>query len=495
MDCPSCGREAPVGAAFCKHCGTRLTPVGADTAEERGQWSVQGQPASGPRAPAQEPPSEAPWAQPSGAQPDRAWWPPEGQPSSTPPAVWPEPPPPPSNGGGRRLLIAAIVVVSILLVLLVASMAAVVLLRDGEERGDGGTPTVSLTPATTSPEQPSSTNAGSNPPAPTEPDPASPGDDYAGGAWVEMDLNDAPRDAFYVVVSDDAVAFEREDSIVVLEFASGRTYDMPTELENVGMVDIDGPQVVWWEGTYDEDLEEWAEEGIFAYRLPTGPRVQLAGKEGSPGFPLVSGGFVTWTQARPSTFSPEEVWEFPILGVDIAADGSQTGSAELLVPAPTAFVLGDSVWSYDLSPTHLAWEHHWDTTDGDAGTYVRDLRTGAEIYLGSDSWRPALAGASVAYWGRDGLFLRDLASGDERLLDPDGDWPALTQTYVAYLRSTQDADSFGWEIVTRGLKDGSEEVLGVQTTPPWFGSTVSVSPHHLAYVDGENRPHVFERRR
>jgi hypothetical protein len=310
-----------------------------------------------------------------------------------------------------------------------------------------------------------------------------------------MDLAYPPGDAYLVAVSDEAAVFATEDSIFALEFAGDRLQQIPTEMEASGMPDIDGPQLVWWEGTYNQDREEWTDEGIFAYRLPSGPRVKLAGKEGSPGFPLVAGGFVTWTEAHPSTFSPEEVWEFPIRGTRIGTDGRPAAPTELLVPAPTAFVMGDSVWNYDLSPAYLAWENHYDTADGDAGSYVRDLRSGDDTYLGPDSWRPSVAGSNLAYWGEGGLYLHDLATGEVRLLDPEGDWPALAESYVAYLRPTQGTDGSAWEIVTLGLKDGSEQVVGVQTTPPWLGSHISVAPHHLAFIDDQNQAHIFERRR
>ncbi|MHB1343325.1 MAG: zinc ribbon domain-containing protein [Thermoleophilia bacterium] len=464
MQCPSCGGEVPDGASFCKHCGARLA---AAAAQGVGSWPAEGQPPAGvsygdPYAPA---------------------------------------PPPPPRGGGRGLLIGLIVAALVILLLAAAAVAALIVVgRDAYDDPNAGT----ATPATATPDSRPTSTDDTEPPSASTTRPSSQGSDYT-GEWIEMDLQGPPGDIYTVVVSDEAAVFETVEALFVLEFATGRLQQLPTEMESVGMVDIDGPQVVWWEGTYDDGLEEWTDGGIFAYRLPSGPRVQLAGNEGSLGFPLVAGGFVTWTQARPSTFSPEEVWEFPIFGLPITAresgladpplPGESAELAELLVPAPAAFVLGDSVWHYDLSPTYLAWEHHWDTADGDAGSYVRELRSGAETYLGTDSWRPSLAGSNVAYWRKDGLYLQDLETGVGQLLDPEGDWPALSEQYVAYLRAAQGADSYGWEIVTRGLTEGSEQVLGEQTTPPWFGSVISVAPHHLAFVDDEMGAHIFELRR
>jgi len=454
MQCPSCGGVVPDGASFCKRCGTRLAVAAA---EGVGSWPAEGQP-------------------PAGVS--------HGNPHASAP-------PPPPRRDGRGLLIGLIVAALVILLLAAAAVAALIVV--GRDAYDGPT-TATAPPATSTPDSRPTSTDDTEPPSASTTRPSSQGSDYT-GEWVEMDLKGPPGDIYTVVVSDDAAVFETVASLFVLEFATGRLQQLPTEMESVGMVDIDGPQVVWWEGTYDDGLEEWTDEGIFTYRLPSGPRVQLAGNEGSPGFPLVEGGFVTWTQARPSTFSPEEVWEFPIFGLPITANGQPAGSAELLVPAPAAFVLGDSVWHYDLSPAYLAWEHHWDTDDGDAGSYVRELRSGAETYLGSDSWRPSLAGSNVAYWGEDGLYLQDLETGEGQLLDPEGDWPALSEQYVAYLRAAQSADSYGWEIVTRGLTEGSEQVLGTQTTPPWFGSVISVATHHLAFVDDETGAHIFELRR
>lgn len=461
MQCPRCGGEVPEDASFCKHCGGALQTARGGGA---GQWPDETPPSA---VPAQ----HQPWPAPGFVQLD--------------------PPSPPPRGGGRGLLIALIVVVVILL-LAAAAVAAVLVIRSDTSDGSSSITDVAIT---TPPEPPPSSTGSTAPPtASTTTLASSPGDDYAGGEWVEMDVSGPAGDIYLVVVSDETAVFAKEDSLFALDFASGRLQQIPTRMESVGMPDIDGRQLVWWEGTYGDDLEEWTDEGIFAFLLPDGPPVRLAGKEGSPGFPLIAGGYVTWTEAHPSAYSPDEIWEFPIRGVRIGGDGRPAGETELLVPAPTAFVLGDSIWAYDLSPTYLAWEQHDDAGGTDVGSYVRNLRTGDETYLGPDSWRPSLAGTNIAYWGLEGLYVRDLASGAERLVDAEGDWPALAESYVAYLRPFEHGDSYGWEIVTQGLGDGSEQVLGEQTNPPWFGSDIAVAPHHLAYVDDENRAHVFERR-
>lgn len=478
MLCPSCAREVPDGASFCRHCGWRLASV------ESGRTEVR-PPEAGARALNAASSAAAQPLEPPGVEPALAT-PAAEQPSGAPYAPSVTPPP---RRGGRGLLIALIVAVLVLLFLGVAAGAMLMVARS--DRSDQS-PSETAIPATMPPESPPTSPADTQPPSASTTDATSPGDDYSGGEWVEMDQAGPPGAVYLVAVSDEAAAFATEDSIFALEFAGGRLQQIPTEMEASGMPDIDGPQLVWWEGTYDQEVEEWTDEGIFAYRLPSGPRIQLAGKEGAPGFPLVTAGFVTWTEARPSTFSPEEVWEFPIRGTRIGADGRPVGPTELLVPAPTAFIQGDSIWNYDLSPAYLAWENARDTAAADAGSYLRDLRSGEDTYLGPDSWRPSVAGSNVAYWGEGGLYLRDLATGEVRLLDSEGDWPALADSYVAYLRPTEGT---GWEIVTLGLTDGSEQIVGVQSTPPWFGSHIAVAPHHLAFVDDENQAHVFERRR
>ncbi|MBU2600998.1 MAG: hypothetical protein KKA32_02350 [Actinobacteria bacterium] len=377
-----------------------------------------------------------------------------------------------------------------LIVLLPLASAAVAVLMMGRDSGGGGPTATDVT----APAEPPSTTTESTTSATTPTTRATSGDDYAGGEWVEMTVATPPGDAYFVAVSDNAAIFQKEGALFALEFASNRLQKIPTQLETVGSADIDGDQLVWWEGTYSATVEEWAEQAVFAYRLPSGPRVELVGTEHSPGFPLVAGSRLTWTQARPSTYAPDEIWEFPIYGIRVNPTGRPKGKAELLVPAPTGFVLGDSTWIYDLSPTHLAWENHDERSGAAYGSYVRDLRSGEETYLGLDAWRPSVAGAHVAYWDGDGLYLRDLETDEVRLLDAEGDWPALAESYVTYLRPSTRTDTSAWDIVTLGLADGSEQVVGQQTTPPWFGSAISVATRHMAYVDDDGQPHIFERR-
>lgn len=181
---------------------------------------------------------------------------------------------------------------------------------------------------------------------------------------------------------------------VVLDLASGRLQEIPTQLESAGLADIDGDRLVWWEGTYSTTVEEWAEQGIFAYRLPSGPRVELVGKELGPGFLATLGGRRARRllgRRRPVSAQPRD-------------------------------------------------------------------RRGA----------PPRCRGRLA---RTGRVVRDL--------------PAALDAHGHFRLGHR---------VTLGLADGSEQVVGQQTTPPWFGSVISVAQRHVAYVDDEGRPHIYERR-
>jgi len=210
------------------------------------------------------------------------------------------------------------------------------------------------------------------------------------------------------------------------------------------------------------------------------------------GFPLVSEGYVTWLDGHESADNPEEYWTLPIYGARISADGDLAGDPELLVEDPQAYMLGDSTWTYDLSPKYLAWEDHAPTAGGEAGTWVMDRHSGARTFLGPITWRPSLSGTAISFVGEDGLHVRDLNSGEDRLIDPEGDWATLTPEFVVYLRGDYGANESAWDIVTVGLDGSDERVVGRQTTPPWLDTTLSASPGHVAFVDDDGIPHVFE---
>lgn len=126
MYCPSCGKELPDNAAFCKYCGARL---GGSTPP----------PPPADKAP---PPETGPaWAQPTPPPPPAG-----GQTPPQPPVGWA--PPPVVQRGGRGLgiiLIAAAAVV----ILAGGGLAAVLVTRAGSDGPTTATSSVATTPEQT----------------------------------------------------------------------------------------------------------------------------------------------------------------------------------------------------------------------------------------------------------------------------------------------------------------------------------------------------------
>lgn len=458
MNCPNCGGEIAPESAFCRHCGAPLPEQSA-----AGAFTKPEQPAFPPEAP-------------SG-------------PGDVPPPAGPAPPAQ-RSGGNRTLLI---VLIAVVVVLLLGAVAIGALLVPFSSRSDSD-----VTPVVTATVGPDSTTPGSEPGS-TTPDSGADGGPqvdvppYASSDWVELTLPDLPEEAYYAFTSDVAAVFETQATFYAYIYSTGELVHIPTELNTASWVSIDGDRMVWWEAQYDEN-NELVEEGVFSYRLPDGPRVELLTGAASVAFPLISEGYVTWLDGRESADNPEEYWELPIYGAALDADGALESEPELLVENPRSYMLGDSTWTYDLSPEYLAWEDHEPADGGDAGTWVLDRRSGVKTFIGPITWRPSLSGTSLSFSGEDGLRVRDLTTGEERVVDQEGDWATLTPEFVAYLRSDYEGDATAWNLVTVGLDGQNERVIGTQTSPPWFGPTLSASPGHVAFVGEGGEPHVFELR-
>mgnify|MGYP001145755311 CR=1 FL=1 len=148
------------------------------------------------------------------------------------------------------------------------------------------------------------------------------------------------------------------------------------------------------------------------------------------------------------------------------------------MPSAIASVVGDSVWTYSLSSTKLAWEQHL-TADGiDAGSYLLDLTTREKTRIGVESWRPSLS-EDVLVYSEDGLKSVPAGTGETQELDPLGDFAAAASTFAAYFRP---ADDGGYDIVARGLTGRYEQVLGRASEPPWLASSIAVADHHVAFI-------------
>jgi len=310
--------------------------------------------------------------------------------------------------------------------------------------------------------------------------------------WTDVDVPEIEGRALWVGVSDDALLMQSETGGgVVLSaylFGSQESIKLPTESPQVTWADIDGTLAVCSEGRYDEAAAAFQDQRVFAYRLPDGPRLEVAGAPDAPASPQVAGGWITWVEMSAPEGPYEEYRRMSISGVEIDASGKPVGQAAELVPSAIASVLGDSVWTYSLSSTKLAWEQHL-TADGiGAGSYLLDLTTREKTRIGTESWRPSLS-EKVLVYSEDGL--KSVAAGGEaQELDPLGDFAAAAPTFAAYFRT---ADDGGYEIVARGLTGNYEQVLGRASEPPWLAASVAVSDHHVAFiVDGVVKLFVWE---
>ncbi|MCE5252799.1 MAG: hypothetical protein LLG45_01095 [Actinomycetia bacterium] len=350
------------------------------------------------------------------------------------------------------------------------------------------TTTASTTGSSTTISSSSSTSI----PTSTTTAPGAPGDST--GEWVEMDLAGVPSPAWAVCVSDQALIADVETgdgyALYAYLFDPGMAVELPIDASEFYGEDIDELLAVWWEGDYDEDLGRYYNEHIYAFRLPDGPKVEVAAREGMS-YPRVAGDWITWVEGEPWEENPDEYWLLHVYGVRIDPDGTPLGEPVELVSSATAFALGDSVWTYDLSPTHLAWEQAAPVDVFDAGSYTMDLSTMRPLVVGNEVWRPSLGDGNVVYY-QDGLKIADLVTRRVREIDPLGDFPTAARTFVAYFRSAAETDGgSSYEIVARGYNGNHEQVLGRQYDPPWLSPLIAASDNRVAFaVDGV--PHMFE---
>jgi hypothetical protein len=297
--------------------------------------------------------------------------------------------------------------------------------------------------------------------------------------------------ALSAALSDEVLAVrvgaEGGDGLLARLFATGETFELPIGDGDVGGVDVDGMTVVWWEGTYDEALFSYVDQQIYAYTLPDGPKIAIAGAddvsgpEKNLGYPQIAGSWLTWVEGSPWEEMPDEYWRMPIFGALLDSQSQPLGEPTNLVPSAVASIIGDAVWTYSLSQNFLAWEQAAEVDGLSAGTYVLDLGTNETYAVGAGTWRPAIAGDTLLYW--DGsLHALDLASGERQLIDDEGDFASAAPTFAAYFRPNGQADG-GYAIVARGYGGEFEQVLTDRTTaPPWLSSPIAVSSTRVAFL-------------
>jgi len=148
----------------------------------------------------------------------------------------------------------------------------------------------------------------------------------------------------------------------------------------------------------------------------------VAGPDRNPSYPQIAGGRVTWVQSTPLDSDPEEFSRMPIYGVRVNADGSPAGDPDELVSSAIANVVGDSGWTYSLTPSYLVWEQAQADSGFDAGSHVLTLGDAQTSSLGGDAWRPSASGDVVVY-ASGGLKAKDLSSQRVWNVDAAGDFP------------------------------------------------------------------------
>jgi hypothetical protein len=307
------------------------------------------------------------------------------------------------------------------------------------------------------------------------------------GAWVEVDLPEIAGRASWVALSDVALLVQTDSggipALKAYLLDSAQLVELPAESPMVSLIDIDGNLAVWAEGRYDESTATVEDQYVFAYPLPDGPKVKVTGNEQAPFYPQVAPGWISWMETGAEDPSGENR-ELRILGIEIDASGNPVGQPVEFVPSAVATVVGDSVWTYSLSSTKLAWEQHLAAGDIAAGSYLMDLGTHEVSAIGGEAWRPSLAGDLVVY-SEDGLKMLEMSTGDVRELDARGDFASAAATFAAYFRT---ADDGGYDIVARGFTGAYEQVLSRASEPPWLASSIAVSNHYVAcIVDGSAR--------
>jgi hypothetical protein len=511
MRCKACGEVVPADASYCGNCGARVgrTDTGSDSfAPEK------------PFIPVPPPLDEAEASSAPDLLPPTRIMPTSGSPtsgrSSAPgtareglaqggPVSSNRPPPTGAqgqgpNGGGRRGLWIAIAALAVAVVVVAVAVPLVVARSDetatstttATSVADSSTTTATSLETTSTTEAETSTTVSSS--TSTTTGPGDPGD--SSGEWVEMQVPDAPGEVIEVSVSETMLLTttrsQGSSQITAYNFETGEATVVPIEAPEFGGIDLDGSTAVWWEGVYNEADNTYSEQHIYAYDMPDGPRVEIAGGNRNVYYPQTAGLWVTWIEEGPWEDNPEEYWQTPIYGALLPDPGESVGEPIELSPYAVAWIMGDAVWVYSLSEKYLAWEQAAPNGDLDSGTYVLDLSdiSSQPGLIGTEAWRPSLSEETLVYW-ENGLRAFDLTSGEGWDIDPQGDFPTAGPTFAVYFRPTDGAGETAYEIVATGFNGNHEQVLARQSDPPWFSPSIAASAAHVAFV-ADGGLHVFE---
>lgn len=381
-----------------------------------------------------------------------------------------------------------IAVAAVIVIAAAITIPLLLLDREDDTASTGTTRQPTTTTATTAPASSttsSSTTSSTTTSSSTTTTTAPPGD--SAGQWVEAVVPEIPQGTFNTKVSDEALLMEANSDagfkLYAYMFDSGELVRLPTGGNAFLDADLDGSLAVWREAEYDYDTGEYRNGHLYAYTLPGGPKVEVAAGTGSFSYPQVAGSWVTWVEGAPWETDPDMYSLEHIYGVRIEPDGEPLEQPVELVSAATADALGDSYWTYSLSATHLAWEVVTPVDIFDAGTYVMDLESRQPLKISDESWLPSLGGDTLVYWiWEEGLKASDLQTGRERTVDPLGDYASAGPTFTAYYRTIESAETWSYEVVTRGHETGWEQVLLETDVDPYFMPPIAVSAHRVALL-------------
>lgn len=453
MYCANCGNPLADGARFCPRCGRSADVPSRLTTFAQGPTGPPGTPPGSPQT--------------GGGM----FGPPRGSGSS--PVKW------------VAIAAAAVVLVA------VAAAATIILLERGDEPVAVSTST-SLQPSSTTSEPGPQVSSTSSLPATTVSTGAittstqsvlgPPGD--SAGEWVEVQIPGVPSGTYDIAISDQAFAYVTyaggKPRLFAHLFETAETVELPVASgsKTVGGLDLDGLLLVWREASYNADHEVTAAH-VFALRLPDGPRTEVV-SDLKAGYPQVAGPVVAWSLFDTWPANPEEFSLVRIQAANVDEYGRPTGAAAELVSGALASLLGDSVWSYSLSPKHLSWETHEAIDTFDPGTYVMDFETMQPSIVSPEAFAGSIGDGTLVYQEAGQIKLLDLANGGTEVLDTQGLFPAAGPTYAVYYRPKNNGD---WQILARGFTGAYEQVLAGSTgEPPWFLPPPVASPNRLAFI-------------
>lgn len=464
MFCRTCGTKLLEGAAFCSKCGA----------------PVQG--------PALSFSSGGPAANHETGGPGH---------SAPPPAPPRRPPKPPKQS--RMNLWVALTTTAVIIVCALVAVVWLLVLDKGEVVATSTTTVIQTSttsggPVVTTGSPPSTVVSTVSTSSTTVTPPlGAPGD--SAGRWTEVEVPGITENAFAVAVSEEALLVDVQtalDSHVLYAYLldSQELIELPLDGPDFLGGDVEARLAVWLEGSYDDATASYSDQFIYAYLLPGGPKVKIAGGDRPVYYPQIAGEWITWVEEEPWEENPEEYWFVQIYGVQVDAEGNPRGEASQLVPAATGYAQGDATWVYSLSATHLTWENATTVKSFQPGIYAMDLSTREPLMLGSEIWRPSTAGGKVVYTDA-GLMTADLTNGTVTPLDPSGDFATAGPTYAVYFRPIEREGTTLYDIVARGYTGSCEQALGSQEDPPWFSPFLAASASHVAFITG-GRAHLFE---